>query len=94
LTRRMAPATADETATGTGRGTGASTEPQNDRIDQIGQWKTEALTLGGDEQAAETLVRRIYEAGQTAGRRHEAETISALEQQLAKLRRSIVTTGS
>lgn len=63
-------------------------------IDWIELWKNEALVLAGNEQAAESLVRRIYEAGQADRRTRDADTISALEHELARLRRSTTTAGS
>jgi hypothetical protein len=64
------------------------------QIDWIELWKNEALVLAGNEQAAENLVRRVYEAGQADRHSRDAETINALEQELARLRRSSVTSGS
>lgn len=61
---------------------------------QIEAWKNEALVLAGDERSAAALVRRIYEAGRADRRHEDAETIGALERELARLRRSVVSAGS
>lgn len=61
---------------------------------QIEAWKNEALVLADDEHAAQALVLRIYEAGRADRSVQDAETIGALERELAKLRRSVVSAGS
>ncbi len=61
---------------------------------QLEAWKNEALVLAGDERSAAALVRRIYEAGRADARGQDNETIEALQRELAKLRRSVVSAGS
>jgi hypothetical protein len=58
------------------------------------EWKNEALALGGDERAARELVRRIYEAGQVDQHGLNTEAIDTLQHELAKLRRSVLSSGS
>jgi hypothetical protein len=61
---------------------------------QFEAWQNEALALGGDERAARALVRRIYEAGQVDQHGLNTEAIDTLQRELAKLRRSAVSSGS
>lgn len=70
------------------------TDTAQNETARIEAWTGETLALSGNRQAAEQLVRRIYEAGRTDRARRDAESISALEQELARLRRLSVAAGS
>ncbi len=69
-------------------------EEQQPEAARIEAWTGEALSLSANHAAADQLVRRIYEAGRTDRARRDAESIAALEQELARLRRQSVTSGS